>query len=191
MDRVAGGKPPATKRGGRIFAWSSVGLCAVVLVIGVWTSSDILRTTWHARGLDSTDVTEVSRAAETLAEIGSVHAIPHLLEAVKKSRRSRVDLLRDIEPSLKGALRRIAAESGRASVSRLVEGLHDDDWYIRELSAELLGELGPQGEVAVPALKNALTDENRAVRWRARLALDEIEKPVRVYRQRESPPSRR
>ena len=100
MDRVAGGKPPATKRGGRIFAWSSVGLCAVVLVIGVWTSSDILRTTWHARGLDSTDVAEVSRAAETLAEIGSVHAIPHLLEAVKKSRRSRVDLLRGIEPSL-------------------------------------------------------------------------------------------
>ena len=200
MDRVAGGKPLAMKRGGRIFAWSSVGLCFVVLVIGVWTSYDILRATWHARGLDSTDVAEVISAAEKLAEIGSVRAIPHILEALKKSRRSREsrpvsDPMGDIEPLLEGALRKIAAKSGRASVPRLVEGLQDDDWYIRELSAELLGELGPEGEVAVPALKNALTDESRAVRWRARLALDGIEKPVRIYRQHENvgipPPFRR
>ncbi len=166
MDRVAGGKPPATKRGGRIFAWSSVGLCCVVLVIGVWTSYDTLRAIWHSRGLDSTDVAAVISAAEKLAEIGSVQAIPPLLEALKKSRRSREtgpvsDPMGDIEPSLEGALRNISAKSGRASVPRLVEGLQDDDWYIRELSAELLGELGPEGEIAVPALKDALTDESR------------------------------
>ena len=175
------------KRRGRTFAWSSVGLCLVVLVIGVWTFYDVLRATWHARGLDSTDVAEVISAAEKLAEIGSAQSIPHILEALKKSRRSREarpvsDSMGEIGPVLEGALTSIVAKSGRASVSRLVEGLQDDDWHIRELSAALLGELGPEGEVAVPALKNALTDESRAVRWRARLALDGIEEPVRVYR---------
>lgn len=186
-DLVAGGNPPAMKRGGRIFAWSSLGLCFVVLFIGVWTSYDLLRATWHARGLDSTDVAEVTSAAEKLTEIGSAHAIPDLLEAIEESRRSREtrpasDPMRDIEPLLEDALRHIATRSGRASVTPLVDGLQDDDWYIRELSAELLGELGSQGEVAVPALKKALTDESRAVRWRAKLALEGIEKPVRVYR---------
>lgn len=191
----------AMKRGGRIFAWSSVGLCLVVLVIGVWTSYDILRATWHARGFDSTDVAEVISAAEKVAEIGVVQSIPHILEALKKSRRSREarpdsDSVGDVEPLLEGALTSIVAKSGRASVSRLVEGLRDDDWHIRELSAELLGELGPEAKVAVPALKNALTDQSRAVRWRARLALDGIEKPVRIYRRHENegrllPPPRR
>ena len=176
------------KRRGRIFAWSSLGLCFVVLVIGVWTSFDRLRAIWHARGLDSTDVAEVVSAAEKLTEIGSAQAIPYILEALKKSRRSREtrpasDPMGDIEPLLEGALRKIAAKSGRASVSSIVEGLQDDDWYIRELSAELLGELGPEGDIAVPALKKALTDESRAVRWRARLALEGIEKPVKIYRQ--------
>ncbi|MCZ6792959.1 MAG: HEAT repeat domain-containing protein [Planctomycetota bacterium] len=189
------------KRRGRIFAWSSVGLCLVVLVIGMWTSYDILRATWHARGFDSTDVAEVISAAEKVAEIGVVQSIPHILEALKKSRRSREarpdsDLVGDVEPLLEGALTSIVAKSGRASVSRLVEGLRDDDWHIRELSAELLGELGPEAKVAVPALKNALTDQSRAVRWRARLALDGIEKPVRIYRRHENegrlpPPPRR
>ena len=121
------------KRRGRIFAWSSVGLCLVVLVIGVWTFYDVLRATWHARGLDSTDVAEVISAAEKLAEIGSAQSIPHILEALKKSRRSREarpvsDSMGEIGPVLEGALTSIVAKSGRASVSRLVEGLQDDDW---------------------------------------------------------------
>jgi hypothetical protein len=64
------------------------------------------------------------------------------------------------------------------SVPVLVACLQNSNAMLRTLSATALGNLGPGGSSAVPALSNALTDPDRQVRQRAAQALHNIDLPT-------------
>ncbi|MCB0061402.1 MAG: HEAT repeat domain-containing protein [Caldilineaceae bacterium] len=63
----------------------------------------------------------------------------------------------------------------RAAVEALCNGLRDGDGQVRFTSALSLTRLGPESAVAVPALQQALHDENRYVRANAVDALKRID----------------
>jgi hypothetical protein len=71
-------------------------------------------------------------------------------------------------------------EVGRTSkdpgpcVDALCLGLKDKDSRVRQLAARVLGRLGPKASTAREALKTAMTDENRAVRFAVEGALGKV-----------------
>lgn len=181
------------KRQGKVIAWSSVGLGLAVLAVAAWASHDFVLELWNIHQLDSEEIREVQSAAEKLAELGSARAVPHLFDALKEARerearsplgaRSLPTGTAVVSHSLEGALMRIVGQGGKAALPHLLRGLEDGDWYIRQLAVSLLGELGPGAEGAVSGLKNALTDKNDVVRWRAALALSKTDERVKIQRQ--------
>ena len=59
----------------------------------------------------------------------------------------------------------------------LTEALRHDDDTVRAFAARTLGDMGPQAEAAVPALRNLLRDPARHVRSRAVVALEAVRPP--------------
>ncbi len=59
-------------------------------------------------------------------------------------------------------------------VKEQIKNLKHEDWYNRSAAAEVLGSLGHEAEHAVPALVEALSDEEGAVDWDAAKALVKI-----------------
>jgi HEAT repeat protein len=64
---------------------------------------------------------------------------------------------------------------GKEVVPYLIDLLKDDTWEMRRGSAWMLGKLGPEARDAIPALTEALKDENEVVRQKAAEALKKIE----------------
>ena len=60
------------------------------------------------------------------------------------------------------------------AVPLLTRALRDEDWRVREGSAQALGWIGPQAWDTIPALIDALSDERKEVRVSAGLALTAI-----------------
>jgi HEAT repeat protein len=59
----------------------------------------------------------------------------------------------------------------------LIKALGDEEEsYVREVAARLLGEIGPDAESAVPALEKATKDESDEVREAATEALKRIQR---------------
>ena len=56
-------------------------------------------------------------------------------------------------------------------VTQLIRALRDEDEEVRAEAAEQLGDLGPAAGRAIPALFNALSDEDPHVCWKAAQAL--------------------
>ena len=68
--------------------------------------------------------------------------------------------------------------TGEASpplIRALVGALKDEESSVRWSAAQALGEIGPAAKEAVPALTDALNDNNRRVRNRAALAMEKIQ----------------
>ncbi len=59
-------------------------------------------------------------------------------------------------------------------LEQLVQQLTDADWAVRRDAARALGELGASARVAVPALEQAISDENGEVCLAASDALSRI-----------------
>jgi HEAT repeat protein len=93
--------------------------------------------------------------------------------------------LRDADPKVRLAAARALAER-RGDVTVAVAGLaaaaEDNDFAVRELSITTLGQIGPEAKGALPAIKQALADENRSVRTSAALAIDSIEPNSQIHR---------
>ncbi len=86
----------------------------------------------------------------------------------------RGDEDKDVRKGAAGALRNIGPEA----VAELVESLTHDDFEVRRRAARALGGMSVPPKAAVPAVVQALADENRLVRWEAALVLPLIENDV-------------
>jgi len=72
---------------GRTIALSSAGVGSLVLLVGVAVLWEPLLEEWHLHKLRTGTADEVRRAAEALGRMGSVRAVPALLEAPVGSRK--------------------------------------------------------------------------------------------------------
>jgi NADH dehydrogenase len=82
-------------------------------------------------------------------------------------------LAREEEPAQQEAVAALS-RLGPAAVPKLIDGLKDDDWQIRNQAAVVLGTIGPAAKAAVPALVDALQDEDKYLRTHAAGALGKI-----------------
>lgn len=92
--------------------------------------------------------------------------------ADEKAVKPLVQMLGRKVPSFRGAARNALIKIGNPAVNELISALNNRNIYVRQLSAEALGQIGD--EIAVDGLINALNDEDSAVRWRAARALGQI-----------------
>lgn len=114
-------------------------------------------------------------AAQALAEIGpEASHVPLLVEALKDDERM-------VRYFIAIALGRIGPDA-RAAVPALIASLKGSDVGVRWVSAEALGNIGD--ESALPALTEALKDDNRPVRDRAAKAIRKIRERQRTREQR-------
>src|SRR5262249_39590605 len=95
--------------------------------------------------------------------------IPALLDALK-------DNDADVRQSAASAL----ASIGRPAIDPLVDVLRDKDQNkeLRANAAYVLGQMGPHGQEALPALTKALKDDDKDVRRRVAFAIQRIVKDV-------------
>lgn len=99
-------------------------------------------------------------AKDALVSIGAP-AVPFLIKALRYERKE-----------LHSKAARIIELIGKTAIPSLIGCLKDDDYYIRDISAELLGRIGdPQ---AVEPLKRLLNDNNKKVRDTTKWALGRI-----------------
>jgi len=78
----------------------------------------------------------------------------------------------------KSAAPGVPGPSPTTDLDTLVAQLSHPDWRSRRAAAERLGELGPRAESAVPALEEAISDENGEVCLAASDALSKIRKAM-------------
>jgi HEAT repeat protein len=104
--------------------------------------------------------------ARSIAQDWSPDALPDSLQAAAEmgpKAKDAVPMIADLlwtESSLAAA--RTLARIGRASVSRLLQAIgEEDDWYPRATAAWALGEIGPDARDAIPALEALAGDEDQ------------------------------
>jgi HEAT repeat protein len=71
-----------------------------------------------------------------------------------------------------------------AAISMLVQWMSDKDWNVREAAATGLGQMGSAGKTALPALKNAIHDQDASVRDAAVRAVAHIEADSNLNRRK-------
>jgi hypothetical protein len=127
-----------------------------------------------------------SQAAEALGDIGpdAKPAIPALVEAIKREQGKRSTIGRDTPSTLSSLAGRALTNIGPASIPELRNLLKHEDTYVRMTAIIALGNMGTQAQEVVPALQEALNDEDEMVRQCARLALERIEGRQPVVDQR-------
>jgi HEAT repeat protein len=157
-----------------------VAVAAAVLGIAVafiWAGLEVKHRIIEDRAikrLKSVNREERGEAARALVKMGSVRAIPTLIELEMMSRFWFGDDSNKERWSAEKALLCIIERSGPAAVPVLVPLLRSDDGNVREHAADLLAEIGPEARAAVPALERALRTRNRDVRFQVRWALERI-----------------
>ena len=141
---------------------SSAVLCVVTLVAFIISQSTWLMEEYYIVQLRS-DSTKLQRdAAEALAKIGSVRAIPYLLTAeMTATERRGVFVVGPNESFLLQALRRICIVRRAATLPALKVALEGQQSNMRIIAVNMLSEL--QG-VAVPELMRTLRDNDPIVR---------------------------
>ena len=146
--------------------------------------------------MESGDSNTRRTAAESLAKVKAPEAIDALAVAVKdKIRRVRLPALQalimtedkralpHIAEALKDLDYRIAAtaskgliNAGKPSVKYILGFLNHDNWKVRLISVETLGNIGDKA--TIPALVERLVDEKIDVRRKAASALKQLGDPV-------------
>ena len=118
-----------------------------------------------ARAMRKDPDREVRRnAAFALGETGPV-ALPVLIKGLNNSDSG-------VRRNVAAALVRI----GPPAVPSLIEMLNDSKPVIRQNAAGILGRIGPRAKEAIPALEQALSDEDKAFSWTVKSALRKIKK---------------
>ncbi|MDM8548643.1 HEAT repeat domain-containing protein [Desulfobacterales bacterium HSG2] len=114
---------------------------------------------------------EFEAPAEALVEIGQASIQPLvevLAEGNKEVFNTAARALKRIDPKWP------ESEGAVKAVPRLSGGLKNGQWYVRRVSAEVLGKIGPAAREAVPHLVKGLADSNKKSRTAMKNALDKI-----------------
>ncbi len=149
-------------------------------------------------GLSSREVDIRRNAAFALGELGSEAepAMEVLVRAMRKDPDREVRrnaafalgetgqvaipvLVKGLNDSDSGVRRNVAAalvRIGPPAVPTLIKLLHDRKPVIRQNAAGILGRIGPRAREAIPALEQALSDEDKAFCWTVKSALRMIKK---------------
>ena len=117
------------------------------------------------------------QAAETLGNIGpeAEAAIPALVEAIMREQGKTSGTGSGGPSTFSWRAGVTLAQIGPASIPELVTLLKHQDRYVRMTAASALREIGPRAKDAVPALNDALNDQDESVRRSVRVALDRID----------------
>jgi len=165
-------------RGKTIALWSA-GLGVIVLLGGAVALREQLLEEWHIHKLRTGDPEEARRAAEALGRMGSVRAVPALLEAAC---RSQGDLSADTGAQYSMKVRRLSPLGDAGLGSRLPFPLTAGSDWETPLSAIALERSGYRilfeaGTGAVIASWGESPASAEAVRW-ASAAIDQIGEPA-------------
>ena len=136
------------------------------------------------------DATIAPQAAEILGNIGAEAeaAIPALVDAIKRERGKASGIGSGGPSTFSWRCGLTLAQIGPASIPELIKLLGHEDRYVRMTAANALWEIGPRANGAVPALKEALSDEQESVRRPARVApAQTIGRPQRAKPQPAAP----
>ncbi len=152
-------------------------LGVVACGLGVFAATGYAREHWYLWQLREGDEPARIAAARVLGEMGSTRAVPDLIAALKAVPRPIID--RQIVCATLGIESAEAAHYSVAALAAIGEPAVDSLMALvgetRSHSSALAAEtLLRMGEVAVPALTEALGHENRGVRSAARLALAQM-----------------
>jgi hypothetical protein len=144
--------------------WIALAAGVLGLAVCAWAAALVLPP-WIAESrligrLDSGD----KEAVEKLVEMGSVRAIPRLLEMWWR------------EPPFGDAAERICRKRGGAAVTWLIKTIDEGEDPVRDKAIDLIAEIGPEMAGAAPRLLELLEHPDAKVRVRAADALWAIEK---------------
>jgi HEAT repeat protein len=120
--------------------------------------------------------TVVTAAAKALAAIGpeAEPAIPALVEAIKREQGKRSETGSDTPSVLSSLAGKALTKIGPASIPELTTLLAHEDRYVRMTAVDALGNMGSQAKETVPAINEALSDQDESVRQSAGVALERI-----------------
>jgi HEAT repeat protein len=93
--------------------------------------------------------------------------LPSLLQAFKEARSP------DLQQTTESALRRVS-ENSYAAIPIWIRALQDENWKVRKLAAEILGDLGPMAEAAVPFLIEHLRKDHSTIQIASAKALGKM-----------------
>ena len=129
-----------------------------------------------AEALEDSNETTRHTAAKALAAIGSEAeaAIPALVKAIKREQSKRSGTGSDTPSILSWLAGNALAQIGPASLPALITLLSHEDRYVRLSAVNAVGNMGPQAKDAIPALSEALNDEDELVRQWVSVALERI-----------------
>jgi hypothetical protein len=156
---------PGMKRAGKAIAVavSTAGVAVALSWGGMVLRARIIEDRAIAR-LGSESAEERKAALRELAEVGSVRAIPKLLDLIEQEVAGRLRNPSamvpafDLVPFLQNALERIIELRGRIVVPVLIPLLGAEKPVVRETAANLLADLGPEASEAIPALEAAFRE---------------------------------
>jgi len=161
---------------GRTAALILGSIAVVVINVALWMSRDWTYETWLIWKLQSSDIEKRRDAAEELARMRSVRAVPHLLEVIAEAEMPGIEKAISVDE-----LRRLKLDNaefafsaimtiGRKAWPAIVRGLHHRIVLARMYCAIILREMGPPPG-SLPALSEAARDPAPLVRQRSIEAL--------------------
>lgn len=144
-----------------------------------------------ARLLD--DPASTWMVAKSLAEIGpeAQEAIPALADVIKREQGKGSGVGGDGPSTTSSLAGQALTKIGENSVPELIRLLAHDDRYVRMCAARSLENIGSKAKDAVPALNEAVNDEDETVRRYVRAALDRIDSRPHVGERSPAVPERK
>src|SRR5206468_3411275 len=142
------------------------GAAAVISVVA-FALKDFVLERWSIRQLQSKDFAERKAASLRLARVGTLKAVPALMEIYwREWGNCIVSDMNSIEVALEGI--------GKRAIHALIQALGSQSPYVRSAAAEAVLRIGPEAKAAGPALLDLLKDKDDDVRQSALGALKEI-----------------
>ena len=121
---------------------------------------------------------EQDQAIEAIAEMGSVKAVPTILEIMGRRplASNPWENFNFMDP-----LKLIIEKRGYEAVFPLVNALKSPDRNIRSSACELLGDIGTEARIAIPSLTDMLEDPDPSIHLQATKALFEVSANEECY----------
>ena len=158
---------PKKPRPGKIAALGAMAGAAAVISVVAFALKDFALERWSIRQLQSKDFAERKAASLRLARVGTLKAVPALMEIYwREWGNCIVSDMNSIEVALEGI--------GKRNIHALIQAVENPTDRLHTAAAVLLGHAGSEAKGAASALIQALTDKDQRVRESARGALGNL-----------------